>query len=72
MNKTNWRELVTVGPPEAMEFVKYSDDIRYKSWLVMLNESDVNCAFKVSTTMKNNYNVRPNKGIIRANTNELI
>ena len=61
----DWQALVTVEPPEACEFVKYSNREKYNAYLYLINGSDECVHYSIQTTNPMNYVVKPSKGILQ-------
>ena len=75
----DWQKLVHLNPPDVVVFKENAEEDRSTSWLEIINKSPHMILFKViffilyvsyqvKTTSPKNYIVRPNQGVIQADS----
>ena len=68
MASKDWRKKVTVVPPDGIRFQQDPNEAKPYAMLTIKNILELPIMFKVKTTVPGNYLVRPNQGMIRANS----
>jgi hypothetical protein len=64
----NWRKQVTVDPAAGIIFTLDRTENKPVAYLNIKNMSETPILYKIKTTMPVNYLVRPNQGVIHANS----
>lgn len=69
MSTKDWTKWVTIEPVSAISFDMVNNEPYPVAFLTLINKQEKDVIFKVKTTKPNNYQVRPNQGIISSMSN---